>query len=77
MWKPRILPSARPSGPGKRKRRQECDGVDFVGSNRPINGITGVNPEFIGKKGDNLPPFVLALRPDRGLPSFGLDGDGK
>src|SRR5690349_7233413 len=52
---------------------KECDGVDFVGANCPINGIAGVNPELIGKESNNLPPFVLALCCDRGLPGLGLD----
>jgi hypothetical protein len=42
--------------------------VDLVGANRPINGIAGVDPEFIGQEGDNLPSLVRALGAYRCLP---------
>jgi len=52
---------------------EECDGVDLISVHCPIDRVTGMNPNLIWQEGNDLLCLVHALRPDRSLPSLGLD----
>ena len=53
-------------------RSEESHSMDFISVKGPCDAVTSVDPNFIGKKGQRLPSFVMALCSYRGLPCFGM-----
>lgn len=55
------------------RRSEKSYSMDFVSSKTPGDAVTGVDPDFIGKKGQRLSSLIVALCSYSGLPRFSVD----